>query len=310
MARRRVDGSIIINDRQRRAATNRELAEIVRRQQPVMMPATATVQDACKQMDERRVGAVLVTDRHAHLVGIFTGRDVVRTLAKGKDVANTRLRDVMTRAPQSMPSRATAIEALRLMRDGGFRHVPVVDEGVVVGIVSRSDVRGLEQDRLDEETGIWDRMRSSPRLVHLCRERPRSGATWRWGGGMTRSPPCAMRRHCSPEAPGPHGQRALSSTRLAPGAEATWPFRLPLPSLSASAPEQICHAAHSLQQQSRHRQRVGGRVDRATTHRQGFRLDFARPEPRCHQAQHERNHRVAPGQRPRRAERCPADAGL
>ena len=46
-----------------------------------------------------------------------------------------------------------------MMRDGGYRHVPVVHEGVVFGIVSRGDFRGLEQDRLDEETGIWERLR-------------------------------------------------------------------------------------------------------------------------------------------------------
>jgi CBS domain-containing protein len=65
----------------------------------------------------------------------------------------------MTKDPEHLPPRHTAIHALRLMRDGGFRHVPVVHEGVVIGIVSRGDFRGLEQDRLDEETGIWERMR-------------------------------------------------------------------------------------------------------------------------------------------------------
>ena len=50
------------------------------------------------------------------------------------------------------------IDALRLMRDGGFRHVPVVDNGTLVGVVSRGDFRGLEQDRLDEETGLWERI--------------------------------------------------------------------------------------------------------------------------------------------------------
>ena len=65
----------------------------------------------------------------------------------------------MTKNPHCLPPGHTAIHALRLMRDGGFRHVPVVDEGVVIGIVSRGDFRGLEQDRLDEETGIWERMR-------------------------------------------------------------------------------------------------------------------------------------------------------
>jgi predicted transcriptional regulator len=52
----------------------------------------------------------------------------------------------------------SCIEALRLMRDGGFRHIPVVENGRVIGVVSRGDFRGLEQDRLDEETGIWERI--------------------------------------------------------------------------------------------------------------------------------------------------------
>lgn len=138
---------------------NREMAEIIRNQTPVTLPPSATVQEACKQMHERRIGAVLVTDRAGKLVGIFTGRDAVRVLAEGKDAKATHLRQVMTGEPHHLPPRHTAIDALRLMRDGGFRHVPVVHEGIVVGVVSRGDFRGLEQDRLDEETGIWERMR-------------------------------------------------------------------------------------------------------------------------------------------------------
>ncbi len=138
---------------------NRDMAEIIRNQQPVTMPPTATVQEACHHMHERRIGAVLVTGARGELVGIFTGRDAVRVLAQGKDSRNTRLEDVMTSNPDHLPPRHKAIDALRLMRDGGFRHVPVVHEGLVVGIVSRGDFRGLEQDRLDEETGIWEGMR-------------------------------------------------------------------------------------------------------------------------------------------------------
>jgi len=105
------------------------------------------------------VGVVLITDRHGKLLGIFTGRDAVRVLAEGKDAATVRLRQVMTKDPGCLPVGCTAIDALRLMRDGGFRQVPVVENGVVIGVVSRGDFRGLEQDRLDEETGIWERMR-------------------------------------------------------------------------------------------------------------------------------------------------------
>jgi CBS domain-containing protein len=141
------------------AAMNREMSEIVRHQKPLTLPPGTTVQDACKRMHARKVGAVLVINERSRLLGIFTGRDAVRVLAKGRDPAATVLKDVMTKKPACMPPHSTAIEALRLMRDGGFRHVPVVQEGVVIGIVSRGDFRGLEQDRLDEETGVWERMR-------------------------------------------------------------------------------------------------------------------------------------------------------
>ena len=54
----------------------------------------------------------------------------------------------------------TAIDALRAMGDGGFRHLPVVAEGnLVIGIVSRGDFRGLELDRFETETALWERIR-------------------------------------------------------------------------------------------------------------------------------------------------------
>ncbi len=138
--------------------TNREMSEIVRNQKPLMLPPDATVQAACTRMHDRRVGAVLVTDAKGQLVGIFTGRDAVHCLAKRKNPAETQLRHVMTRNPHTMAPRGTAIEALRTMRDGGFRHIPVLEEGIVIGVVSHGDFRGREQDRLDEETGIWERI--------------------------------------------------------------------------------------------------------------------------------------------------------
>ncbi len=138
--------------------TNRQMSEILRNQKPLTLPPEASVQEACRHMHARRVGAVLVTDAKGTLRGIFTGRDAVRVLAGARDPAATALRQVMTRDPVTLPPGRTAIEALRLMHDGGFRHVPVVQDGAVVGVVSRGDFRGLEQDRLDEETGLWERI--------------------------------------------------------------------------------------------------------------------------------------------------------
>jgi CBS domain-containing protein len=139
--------------------TSRRMAEIVRNQKPLTLSTSATIKQACERMRDRGVGAVLVTDEDSHLLGIFTGRDAVcRVLAEGRDSTSVTLGDVMTPNPTTMPPGKSAIDALRLMQDGGFRHVPVVDQGRVIGVVSKGDFRGIEQDRLDEETGIWERI--------------------------------------------------------------------------------------------------------------------------------------------------------
>lgn len=138
----------------------RQIADMVQDKNPVTLPETATVQAACRKMCDRHVGAVLVTDKRHRLVGIFTGRDAVsRMLAEGRDPAKTQLLDVMTPRPSTLPTTMSSVDALRLMQDGGFRHVPVVEEdGRIVSVISRGDFRGLEQARLDEETGLIERI--------------------------------------------------------------------------------------------------------------------------------------------------------
>jgi len=138
--------------------TNRRLAFIVRNQHPVTLAAHETVQHACKRMWEQRVGAVLVTDDQQRLVGIFTGRDAVRALAEGKQPARARLAEAMTPNPDTIAPERTAIDALRLMSDGGYRHLPIVANGKIRGIVSRGDFKGLELDRLEDETHLWERI--------------------------------------------------------------------------------------------------------------------------------------------------------
>jgi CBS domain-containing protein len=135
------------------------MADIVRNQDPVTLPQDATVREACRCMRERRIGAVLVINDKGRLLGIFTGRDAVhRVLAEGKSAARTALSEVMTHDPMTIPPGKKAIDALRLMEGGRYRHLPIVDDGKIVGIVSRFDFSGLELDRLDEETGLWERI--------------------------------------------------------------------------------------------------------------------------------------------------------
>jgi CBS domain-containing protein len=138
--------------------TNRNIAFIVKDQNPLTMTAQQTVQIACRRMMERRVGAVLVTDRKHRLTGIFTGRDAVRALAEGKNAAETTLAAAMTPDPRTISPDETAKDALLAMNNGGFRHLPVVADGKILGIVSRGDFKGLELDLLEDEINLWERI--------------------------------------------------------------------------------------------------------------------------------------------------------
>jgi CBS domain-containing protein len=136
-------------------AMNRKVADIIKRQKLAKLGPTATVRAACKLMAERDIGAVMVTDAGGHLAGIFTERDLVKRVAgPGLDIDATKLKDVMTPAPQTMRPSDAAVLALRRMRDGGFRHMPVVDEGKLLGIVSSRDFLGAEMKQLEIETAF------------------------------------------------------------------------------------------------------------------------------------------------------------
>ena len=136
---------------------HRHMNEICRSRTPVTLPPGATVRQAARLMRDRKIGAILVTDEQGRLLGIFTGRDAIgRVLAEGRSAARTTLADVMTPNPDTLPPRASAIEALHLMHDGGYRHVPMVEQDRVSGIVSFADFRGVERAHLDEETGFWE----------------------------------------------------------------------------------------------------------------------------------------------------------
>src|ERR1041384_1590591 len=121
----------------------RKFSVVTLQHRPITMSESASVTEACAEMRAHRAGSVLVTGNAGRLVGIFTGRDAVcRVLAQRRDPRRTRLAEVMTPDPKTMLPDQTAVDALRIMADGGFRHVPLVRNGGIVGLVSRGDFRG------------------------------------------------------------------------------------------------------------------------------------------------------------------------
>jgi CBS domain-containing protein len=137
----------------------RIVPDVIGDQPLVALTATDHVRDAARLMKNRHVGSVLVMNGDV-LEGIFTERDMVyRVVADGLDPDLTPLSKVMTPDPDTIDAGATALEALRTMNARGYRHLPVMKNGRVVGIVSSRDFYG--EEKAEEEnaatTGIGAR---------------------------------------------------------------------------------------------------------------------------------------------------------
>jgi CBS domain-containing protein len=109
--------------------------------------AEATLGEAAAAMGERGVGAVVVLEGDS-IAAILTERDVLKAVAAGRD-GSAPVTDWMTRHPETIEPDDTTDHAASLMIHGGFRHLPVVDEGKVVGIVS---IRDLMRVALDDRS--------------------------------------------------------------------------------------------------------------------------------------------------------------
>lgn len=125
--------------------TDRLISKIIEDQEIITTQADTTVSDAARLMRENHIGAVIVVGENGKLAGIFTERDALfRVVAEGRDGNTTRLADVMTRNPQTVKPDQRFSAALQMMYGGKFRHVPVVEDGRPVGIISARDALGPE----------------------------------------------------------------------------------------------------------------------------------------------------------------------
>jgi len=123
------------------------VGELVTIKDPLTLPETATAMQAARAMTERKVGAVLVTSGEGRLTGIFTERDLMtRVIVTGKDIERTQLSEVMTRELYHVePQEEVARVRVELQRRH-VRHLPIVANGKLVGVLSLRDILRADLD--------------------------------------------------------------------------------------------------------------------------------------------------------------------
>jgi len=139
------------------------LASKARGEATLSISPDVTVGAAAELLIRNQVGSVLVMDQ-GRLVGIFTERDILRrVVGERRDPATTRVADVMTRDLVVMRPSSSVVDAMRVISEKRIRHIPVVEGGVVIGVVSQGDLNhwlvrnreGQIQDLVDYVTGKY-----------------------------------------------------------------------------------------------------------------------------------------------------------
>ncbi len=124
--------------------SGRTIRSIIEGQELITAPKSMPVGEAARLMKQHNLGAILVVEGDK-LVGVFTERDALfRVVAEGRDAATTELGAVMTQNPRTVQADNPFSLALQMMYEGGFRNVPVVENGRPVGLVSARDALGPE----------------------------------------------------------------------------------------------------------------------------------------------------------------------
>jgi CBS domain-containing protein len=130
---------------------HRSVRDVIANQRPLTAPGNTTIVAAARLMKEHGIGALMIVE-DGHLAGIFTERDAVfRVLAESRDPKTTRLADIMTPKPKTIGPDKAVGHALLMMYDGGFHHVPVVERGKPIGMISARDALGPELQEFQGE---------------------------------------------------------------------------------------------------------------------------------------------------------------
>lgn len=113
----------------------------------------ASLSEAVESLAKHRIGAIVAVDGKAHVAGIISERDVVRILGeKGPEVLSEPVSSVMTRTVVTCTTSETIPVVMERMTRGRFRHVPVVEDGRLLGIISIGDVVKFRVEEMERES--------------------------------------------------------------------------------------------------------------------------------------------------------------
>ena len=113
---------------------------------------TTNVAAAAKVLAERRIGALVVTGADKRVIGIVSERDIVRALAgQGPGALDLPLTEVMTRKVMTCSQSDTISSIMGRMTEGKFRHLPVIEQGKLAGIISIGDVVKHRLEEMERE---------------------------------------------------------------------------------------------------------------------------------------------------------------
>ena len=137
---------------------SRTIRDIIRNQKILALPPETSVREAARAMADRNVGSAMVVE-DGKLVGIFTERDaLVRVLAAGLDPVTTELSAVMARKVLTISPDRPLVNALHRMRDNGFRHMPVVENGIPRGMISVRNALASDLVQLETEEEVKEQL--------------------------------------------------------------------------------------------------------------------------------------------------------
>lgn len=125
--------------------------DVISGQTLITVTPSDTIRSIANVMREKRIAAVLVTNGES-LVGIITERDMTtRVIAAGVDPETTTAKDVMTENPDTLHPNDTPAQAIKMMIDRNYRHLPVKDGETLVGMVSVRDLYAIYNLELEED---------------------------------------------------------------------------------------------------------------------------------------------------------------